>query len=92
MGGEILIPLVVVVGLFVLAGFAVRWAMVATKQGAKADQKLDDLAQVSRRETGAQDELTKAKPTLDALRARWKRRLDRLRKPGSPGGGTGPGA
>lgn len=94
MGAELLVPLAVVVGIFVLAFAAVRWALGATAKSARSDQKLEDLASISRRETGAQDELTKAKPNLDALAARWKRRLERLRKPRGTGRGTGtrPGA
>lgn len=95
MGSSVLIPLAVVVGMFGLAYLAIRWAIAARETGAKAQQKLDDLAQISGRESGASDQLTKAKPTLDELRARWKRRLERLRtirKTGGSGGGSNSGA
>jgi len=88
-GAELLVPLLIVVGIFAVVFAAARWALRETREGASAKQKLDDLAQISRRETEAQDALTARKATLKQLVDRWRRIVGGVRDKDGPSGGSG---
>jgi hypothetical protein len=72
--GEGLVAILAGFGILAAASGVVIWRLVKSKEaGAKAQQKLSDLSEVSKRESDSQDRLTERRMGLRDIVARWLR-------------------
>jgi len=88
-GAELLVPTLLVLGVFALVFAVVRWIITSERKGARAQQQIEDLSKISTREQNAQDKLTARKATLARLLDRFQR-LAGMSDPAGDGGKAKP--